>query len=114
TYNEQHQERFSCPRSDPIAEYLLVRRRVFVRITPHGTASYGRQLASRFPGTLSKSERQGPAEAKEIRALGCLSCTVCAKCLWAQLNETRACAGSSVMPAWRCWWYAPRVRRPVR
>jgi len=44
-----------------IAEYLLVRRRIFVRITPHGTASYGRQLASRIPGTLSKSERQGPA-----------------------------------------------------
>jgi hypothetical protein len=44
-----------------IAEYLLVRRRVFVKVAPHRTASYGRQLASRIPGTLSWSERQGPA-----------------------------------------------------
>ena len=36
----------------PIAEYLLACRRVFVRLGLHGTASYGRQLASRFPARL--------------------------------------------------------------
>jgi hypothetical protein len=37
------------------AEYLLERQRVFVRLLPRRTASYGSQLAAGAPGRLSRS-----------------------------------------------------------